>query len=124
MDQPLIMINTYAIRDGKKDEFLARFREMVEVVRAEEPRMLYFAEHLSDDGTEGSTVQIHADADNVEYHMQIVGDRIQELVRYLDFTSVQIYGAPPQEFVDQMHQIAGPNVTVRRLAAGFSRFLS
>ena len=122
MSEPCILINDYRIDPDRTDEFLARYEELVKVVEAEEPRMLYFAEHLTADRTEGSTVQIHADAQNLEHHLELVGDRIAELVGYLEFHAIRAYGSPTQPVLDQLLAIAGDRLIVKPLALGFDRF--
>ena len=122
MAEPLIMINDYRIDPAHTDEFLRRFEELVKVVQTEEPKVLYFAEHLSADRTEGSTVQVHADATNMEYHLELVGDRIAELVGYLDFLGISIYGTPTEPVLEELQAIAGDGLTVKPLALGFDRF--
>lgn len=124
MSGPFILISDYTIRPDDKDAFLTGFREIADIARADEPRLLYFAEHISDDGTGGSTVQIHTDATNMERHMELVGERIQDLVQYLDFSSIRIYGTPTDAVLEQMRQLAGPRVTVKPLAAGFDRLVT
>ena len=122
MAEPLIMIDDYRIDPARTDEFLDRYQDLVKVVEAEEPRMLYFAEHLTSDRTEGSTVQIHADAANLGHHLELVGDRIAELVGYLDFLGIRIYGTPTEPVLEQLRAIAGDGVVVKPLALGFDRF--
>jgi hypothetical protein len=69
MTAPFILISDYSIQPGKQDEFLQGFKEIADLADAGEPRLLCFAEHLSEDGTQGSTVQVHADAENMERHL-------------------------------------------------------
>ncbi len=122
MAEPLIMINDYRIDPSQTDEFLGRFEELVKVVETEEPKVLYFAEHLSADRAEGSTVQVHADAANVEYHLELVGERIAELLGYLDFLGIRVYGTPTEPVLEQLRAIAGDGLVVKPLALGFDRF--
>ena len=122
MAEPLIMINDYRIDPSQTDEFLGRFEELVKVVETEEPKVLYFAEHLSADRAEGSTVQVHADAANVEYHLELVGERIAELLGYLDFLGIRVYGTPTEPVLEQLRGIAGDGLVVKPLALGFDRF--
>lgn len=126
MAEPFIFINTYTIKPGKEEEYLQRFQEVVDIVRAQEPKMLYFAEHVSEDGSEATTVQVHADADNMALHMQLVEDRIRAAGKYLDWDSmaIRIYGSPGDALLEQMRQLAGSgvSVTVSPAVAGFNRF--
>ena len=123
MSTPFILINEYSIEPGKTGQFLEGFRKIADVAQAHEPELLYFAEHISEDGTQGSTVQVHADAQNMERHMELVGEQIRDIVVYLDFQAVRIYGTPTDAVLEQMRAIAGDRVTVKPLAVGFDRFL-
>ncbi len=122
MSTPFIVVNEYTIEPGKTDEFLAGFRKIAETAQANEPDLLYFAEHISEDGTQGSTVQVHADAKNMERHMELVGDQIRDIVAYIDFQAVRMYGTPTDAVLQQLQALAGDRVTVKPLAMGFDRF--
>lgn len=82
--------------------------------------------HHDQDASEASTVQVHADADNMAFHMQLVGDHIRRSAEYLDFSSmkIKIYGSPSEAVLDQMRQLAGSGVpvTISPAAVGFNRF--
>jgi quinol monooxygenase YgiN len=126
MADPFIFINTYAIRPGKEDEYRKRFQEVADIVEAEEPRMLYFAHHESEDGATGTTVQVHSDPENMAFHMELVAEHIKEAAEYLDFSSmnIRIYGSPSEAVFDQMQQLAGSgvSVSVNRAVVAFDRF--
>jgi quinol monooxygenase YgiN len=126
MAEPFIFINTYAIKPGKADAYREKFREVAELVEAKEPRMLYFAHHESEDGSQGATVQVHADPDNMAFHMELIGDHIRQAAEYLDSSSwsIRIYGSPSDAVLDQMRQLAGSgvSVTVSPPVVAFDRF--
>lgn len=115
MAEPFILVNTYKIKPGKEDEYLESFQEVADIVAAEEPKMLYFAEHISEDGTEAATVQVHSDPENLAYHMQLVDKHIREAAQYIDWSSmsIQIFGSPPEALLEQMREIAGSGVSVK-----------
>lgn len=121
MAEPVIMINDYRIDPAHTEEFLSLYKELMEVVEASEPRMLYFAEHLTSDRAEGSTVQVHADATNLEHHLELVDDHIAELLGYLDFHGIRVYGTPTGPVLEQLRAIAGDTLVVKPLALGFDR---
>ena len=126
MAEPFVFINTYTIKPGKAGEYQRECREVVDLVEAKEPRMLYFAIAISEDGTEATTVQVHADADNMAYHMELIGDHIRKAHEYLDFStmSIQVVGSPGDALLDNLRQVAGSGVpvSVSRPAAAMSRF--
>lgn len=126
MAEPFIFVNSYRIKPGKQEAYLEKFREVVDIVRDREPKMLYFAQHISEDGSEATTVQVHADADNMAFHMELLGARIRAAAEYLDWDSmsIRIYGSPSDGVLEQMRQLAGTgvSVTVSPAVAGFNRF--
>lgn len=121
MAEPVIMISDYSIDPARAEEFLALYKNLVQVVEASEPRMLYFAEHLTNDRAEGSTVQVHADATNLEHHFELVGDQIAGLLGYLNLHGIQVYGTPTGPVLEQLRAIAGDALVVKPLALGFDR---
>lgn len=126
MSKPFIFINTYRILPGKEEEYRRAHHRVAEIVEAEEPRMLYFGLHVSEDGTEGTTVQVHADAENMAFHMQLLGDHIRGAAEFLDWDSmaIRIYGTPSEEVLEQMREVAGSglSVTISPPVLGFDRF--
>lgn len=124
--EPLIFINTYTVRPGREEEYANEFKQVADLVHAEEPKMLYFAHHMSEDGSIATTVQVHADAANMEYHMQLIEDHVEKAAEYIDFSSmaIQLYGTPTTTMLEQMREIAGSGVavTVSPAAVAFNRF--
>lgn len=114
MAEPFIFINTYKFKPGKEEEYRAAFQEVADIVEAQEPRMLYFAEHVSEDGSQATTVQVHSDPDNMAHHMQLVDKHIREASEYLDWSSmsIQIFGSPSEAVLEQMRELAGAGVSV------------
>lgn len=115
MAEPFIFISNYRFKPGKEEEYREAFQEVADIVAAQEPRMLYFAEHVSEDGSEATTVQVHSDPENMAYHMQLVGKHIREAAEYLDWSSmsIQIFGSPTEAVLEQMREIAGSGVSVK-----------
>ncbi|HZC99053.1 MAG TPA: hypothetical protein VFA46_02320 [Actinomycetes bacterium] len=126
MAEPFIFINTYTIKPGKEEAYKTAHQKVADLVEAKEPKMLYFALHTSEDGSEATTVQVHADAENFGYHMSVVEDHVRAAHEYLDYSNmaIRIFGSPTAAILDQMRQLAGSgvSVTVSPAALGFNRF--
>jgi hypothetical protein len=126
MAEPFIFINTYKIKPGKEEAYKTAHQKVADIVEAKEPKMLYFALHTSEDGSEATTVQVHADAENFGYHMSVVEDHVRAAHEYLDGTSIviKVLGTPTAEILDQMRQLGGSgvSVTVSPATLGFNRF--
>jgi hypothetical protein len=126
MAEPFIFINTYTIKPGKEEAYKTAHQKVADLVQAKEPKMLYFALHTSEDGSQAATVQVHADAENFGYHMSLVEDHVRAAHDYLNDANmaIRIFGSPTAAILDQMRQLAGSgvSVTVSPPTLGFNRF--
>jgi quinol monooxygenase YgiN len=126
MAEPFIFINTYTIKPGKEEAYKTAHQKVADLVQAKEPKMLYFALHTSEDGSQATTVQVHADAENFGYHMSLVEEHVRAAHEYLDGThmAIRIFGSPTEAILDQMRQLAGSgvSVTISPATLGFNRF--
>ena len=63
-------------------------------------------------GSEATTVQVHADAENFGYHMSLVADHVRAPYEYLDYlrNALGILAPPTAEILDQMCQLAGSSI--------------
>lgn len=62
--------------------------------------MLYFAAHISDDGTEAHTIQVHEAVDNMAHHMKVL-QQPPDLLRASSEDLRHPYrGAPPADGAD------------------------
>lgn len=114
MSEPFIFINTYGIKEGMTDVFREQAQEVVDLVRAEEPQMLFFGFFINEEGTEATTLQVHPDADSMLFHMEVAKQHIEESVDFLDFSnmSVGVYGTPNQAVLETMRQLSGTGVPI------------
>jgi hypothetical protein len=126
MAEPFIFINTYTIKPGREEAYKAAHQQVADLVEAKEPKMLYFALHTSEDGSQATTVQVHADAENFGYHMSLVEDHVRAAHEYLGAANmaIRIFGSPTAAILDQMRQLAGSgvSVTISPATLGFNRF--
>ncbi|MDX6640400.1 MAG: hypothetical protein QOF12_1411 [Solirubrobacteraceae bacterium] len=126
MSGPFIFIATNRLKEGKLEEERQRVPGLCDFVEANEPRLIAFHEYASEDGTEVGVVQIHPDAESMEFHMGVVAERAaRAYAETLEATtSIQVYGAPSAAVLDVLSRQAGAGVplTVRRHhLGGFTR---
>ena len=68
MSGPFIFIATNRLKEGKLDEERRRVPGLCDFIEANEPRLIAFNEYASEDGTEVGVVQVHPDAESMEFH--------------------------------------------------------
>lgn len=104
------------------DDWRTGSHEMTAFVEANEPRMIGIAHYVNDDGTEGTTVQIHPDSESLEYHLEVASSRIGKGSQIVQVLRIELYGAVSAAVVDRLRSMStGWPVLVRTPAGGFSR---
>ena len=126
MSEPFIFIGTHTIREGKLEDFMKSCGQLVEVVEANEPRLISFHLYVNEDGTEVTVVQVHPDADSMLFHMQVAREHISEAYQStLDKTErIDVYGKPSDAVLEMFRQLAGSGVPLSVKAhhlGGFTR---
>jgi hypothetical protein len=126
MPGPFIFIATNRLKEGRLEEESKRVPGLCDFIEANEPRLIAFNEYVNEDGTEVGVVQIHPDADSMEFHMNVVRERAERAyAETLDATaSIQVFGAPDDAVLALLAQQAGSGVplTVKaRHLGGFTR---
>ena len=121
MTEPFIFIATYTIKEGTLEDFKPYWRDFVDFVEESEPRLIAFNAYLSEDGTEVGIVQVHPDADSMEFHLKLIREHVEHaFAEFLDRgTSMQIYGPSSDSALEMMRQLAGPvPLTVKPYGVG------
>jgi hypothetical protein len=129
MSGPFIFIATNRLKEGKLEEESRRVPELCDFIEANEPRLIAFNEYASEDGTEVGVVQVHPDAESMEFHMRVIAERAaRAYAQTLEATtSIQVYGEPSDAVLGMLSRQAGAGVplTVKRHhLGGFSRVVA
>jgi hypothetical protein len=126
MSGPFIFIATNRLKEGKLEEERKRVPALSDFIEANEPRLIAFNEYVNEEGTEVGVVQVHPDADSMEFHMNVVREQAQRAyAETLDATTnIQVYGTLNDTVLKMLRQQAGSGVSlsVRRYhLGGFTR---
>src|SRR5258708_22642569 len=112
MSAPFIFIATNRLREGKLAAERDRAADVSSFIEEKEPQLLAFNEYVNEDGTEVGVVQIHPDADSMEFHMGVVAERAaRAYTETLEATtSIQVYGEPSEAVLEMLGRQAGAGV--------------
>jgi hypothetical protein len=126
MSQPLVYVDTSDVREGKLEELKNAIGELAEFVEENEPQLISYGAHFSEDGSQISVVHVHADSASLDYHLDVAGPRFGKLADLLTLRSIQIYGEPSDKALGQLHHklrlLGSGDVIVHAPQAGFGRF--
>ena len=114
MAAPFIVINTYAIKEGKLEGFRQFLQELFNVLKANEPGVLAIDAYVNGDGTEATIVQVHPDAASVQHYWQVLHQHTgRAFGQFVDATtSFQVYGTPSDVILRRARQHAESGVAV------------
>jgi hypothetical protein len=126
MPGPFIFIATNKLKQGKLDDEKRRVPELSTFIEANEPRVIAFNEYANEDGSEVAVVQVHPDADSMEFHMEVIRERAARAYgETLEATTgIQVFGPPSAAVLSMLHQQAGAGIPLVNKAyhlGGFTR---
>jgi hypothetical protein len=126
MSGPFIFIATNRLKPGALEAERRRVPQLCEFIEKAEPRVLAFNEYADDDGTEVAVVQVHPDAESMQFHMGVVREQAERAyAETLEATTaIQVFGMPNDAVLDMLAARAGtgPALTVKRHhLGGFTR---
>ena len=126
MSGPFIFIASNRLKEGAFEIEQRRVPDLCDFIEANEPRLIAFNEYVNEDRTEVAVVQVHPDAESMEFHLGVVRERAQRAyAETLDATtSIQVYGMPSDAVLELLRQQAGGGVPLRvnpQHLGGFTR---
>ncbi len=123
---PIVYIDRSEIREGKLEELKTAMKELVELVEANEPRLIAYNVYFTEDGTRMTVVHIHLDSASLEFHMKVAGPAFPKFVEFVELLTIDVYGKPSEDLLEQMRKkaqmLGNGTVVVHELHAGFARF--
>ena len=121
---PFVYVGTYKVKEGRLAVYKERLSELVELVEAEEPRLIAFNVYLDEDGARTTLVQVHPDAASMRLHMNVVAEHIASASEDLEEESALVCGADSEGVVDTIRQFTPPGVPLTIMPVhegGFTR---
>ncbi len=119
MSDTVLFVGIYEIPPGGLDAFYSQAAAMTEVVRREEPRVIFIGHYVSEDETEGTSVHLHPDPDSFDFHMAAARQRIEAGTQLVRVKRIEFYGRPSEAALDNLSKTF--DVRVKSWADGFSK---
>ena len=125
MSDPIIVIDTSSIREGKLQEVEAAADGLVTFVEANEPDILFYEVCIDREVGQMTVVQIHPSSESMELHMDLAAPVFRGFSGLVELSRVDFYGSPSAAVLDQMRRkaemLGGAPVVVNQRHAGFAR---
>jgi quinol monooxygenase YgiN len=92
-----VVVTKSRVKPGKAEEYSAWLEKFCDLVEEREPRILAFHAYADEDGALSTVVQVHPDAESMEFHFRAMGDQLKDMFEYLDeVVSVELFGTPSE----------------------------
>jgi hypothetical protein len=125
MPQPIVYIDTSAIRKGKLEELEAAMKTLAAFVEANVPQLISYGFFLDEERTQMSVVAVHRDSASLEFHMDVGAAEFRKFADLIDLLKVEVYGRVSDVVLRRLHQkarmLGKGTVAVHEFYAGFSR---
>lgn len=125
MSQPLVYVDTAAVRPGKLEQLKAAIRELAEFVEENEPGLISYSVYFVEGANRMSVVHVHADPASLDYHLDVAGPLFQKFADLVTLSSIHIYGEPSETALRQLQEklriLGAGDVIVHHPHVGFVR---
>jgi quinol monooxygenase YgiN len=102
----MIIVDCSKVREDKLDDLKVAVNELVEFVRANEPKTIAYGVYFNEDQTQMTVLQIHPDSESAEFHMETAWPAFRKLTDLIDMFHIDIYGSPSPDLLDRMRRKA------------------
>ena len=102
----IIYIDRSEVREGKLEELKTAINELGGLVMSNEPRLIAYNVHLTEDGTRMTVFHVHPDTASLEFHMKVAGPAFPKFVELITLQTIDIYGEPNDNLVKQLRRKA------------------
>lgn len=125
MTQPIVYIDTSAVREGKAEELELAMKRLAAFVDANVPQLISYGFYLDEGRTQMTVVAVHPDSASLEFHLDVGGTEFRKFADLIDLAQIEVYGAVSDAVKERLHQkarmLGTGTVAVHEFYAGFAR---
>ena len=123
--QPIVYIDTSAIRDRKLEELKVAMKGLAAFVEANVPQLVSYGFFLDEEQRHMTVVAVHPDSASLEFHMEVGGAEFRKFADLIDLSRIAVYGRVSEAVLKRLHRkarmLGRGTVVVHELYAGFAR---
>jgi len=125
MAQPIVYVDTSAIREGKLDQLELAMRALAAFVEANVPQLIFYGFFLDEDRTLMTVVAVHPDSASLEFHMDVGREQFRKFADLITLLKIEVYGDVSHAVLERLQQkaqmLGGATVEVHEFFSGFTR---
>lgn len=124
MTAPFITVTSARVKEGKLADYEKLNRAITELVETEEPRIIAFHVMLTEDRDGLVGMQVHPDAQSMEFHLETIGELIADVSDILEVEEFKVLGQSSEIIDGVMKTMAESGIKVEHVPhhlGGFTR---
>jgi hypothetical protein len=125
MGEAIVYVDRSIIRPGAVTELRKAVTELVEFIRAREPRLIAYGFYLDDEALTMTVVAVHPDSASLELHLGIGGPEFAKVGAFITLRQIEVFGEPSDAALELLAakatMLGGAKVVIRAPDAGFDR---
>ena len=121
---PIIFISRNRVKEGLFDDFRKHYLNSVPLTESDKPGTFAQLAYVNEDASEVTIVRIFPNTEALDLQLLGADERSKTTYRFIEPTSIEIYGAPSNYALDMMKKVAGSGIVVRinpQFIGGFIR---
>ena len=125
MPQPIVYIDTSAIREGKINQLELAMKDLAAFVEAKVPQLISYGFFLDAARTQMTVVALHPDSSSLEFHLDVGAAEFSKFADLIDLLRIEVYGrvsdAALERLREKARRLGSGTVAVHECYAGFAR---
>lgn len=123
MSEPILLLNTMQIEQGKLEEFKESVKRSVAFVEANGPQFMVEV-YVDEKIMRAYSFQLYRDSESILSHWRMSDPYIREVMQHITVKRLDVYGQPNDAVMEGLRPFSedGVIVTVTPQFAGFARF--
>ncbi len=124
MTDPIVFIIRHRVKEGMFDDFRNHYQKSIPLTEISKKGTIIQLAYINDDATEVDIIRIFPNAKALDLQLQGADQRTKTTYKFIEPTSIEIYGTPNHFTLDVMKKVAGSGVEVSvkpKFIGGFIR---
>jgi hypothetical protein len=122
MSEPILLINTMQIENGKLEAFKESVNNSLTFVEANGPQLMVEV-YVDEENLRAYSFQVYRDSESILSHWQMSDPYIREVMQHITVKRLDIYGRPNEAVMEGLRPFSEDRVVVSMTPhfAGFTR---
>ena len=113
MTDPIVFISRNRVLDGMYEDFKKHYLSSLPSTEANKPGTLVQLAYVNEDANQVDIVRLFPSAQAMDRQLQGADERSKAAYKFIEPTSIEIYGTPSNFAMEMMKKVAGSGIEVR-----------